>query len=417
MKARLLYPVKIAFALLSLFVMLQGCGLNRSVKEVAFIINGQKLEKPVSVVVDDGTLMVQASSDQIWKELGMSIVEYAPPASSSVYYSDQVAVLMYHQLVDQADKKKPHLLPVDQFEQQMKLLKERGFHVISMDEYVDFMTAGAAIPDNAVLLTFDDGYETFYTHAFPILQQFGYTATNFVIVASIDNQTGKPKLTWDQMREMKQAGMSFYSHTYNSHRQGPINATGKEKPMLSRHLYLKDRDRIENDEEYIGRITGDLATAEKRLREELGNTRRIVAFPYGAYNQDVLRVLNTLNIELSFTIKPGMTGREDRNAFRFNAGTTKQTPEELIKLLSEGGYTKKKKDNEVRVRINGKNANFTKKQPIREEEDILIPLRELCKMYSIEINWNNSQKTVALITTPVSEESPPDHGSDGVSSP
>ncbi|MGG4397615.1 polysaccharide deacetylase family protein [Paenibacillus thiaminolyticus] len=417
MKARLLYPVKIAFALLSLFVMLQGCGLNRSVKEVAFIINGQQLEKPVSVVIDDGTLMVRASSDQIWKELGMSIVEYAPPESSSVYYSNQVAVLMYHQLVDQPDKNKPHLLPVDQFEQQMKLLKERGFHVISMDEYVDFMTAGAAIPDNAVLLTFDDGYETFCTHAFPILQKFGYTATNFVIVASIDNQTGKPKLTWDQMREMKQAGMSFYSHTYNSHRQGPINATGKEKPMLSRHLYLKDQDRIETDEEYIGRITGDLATAEKRLREELGNTLSIVAFPYGAYNQDVLRVLDTLNIELSFTIKPGMTGQEDRNAFRFNAGTIKQTPEELIKLLSEGGYTKKKKDNEVRVRINGKNVNFTKKQPIREEGDILIPLRELCKMYSVEINWNNSQNTVALKTTPVAEESPADPGSDGVSSP
>ncbi|BFH29221.1 polysaccharide deacetylase family protein [Paenibacillus melissococcoides] len=417
MKARLLYPVKIALALLSLFVVLQGCGLNRSVKEVAFMINGQKLEKPVSVVVDEGTLMVRASSDQIWKELGMSIEEYSPPASSSVYYSNQVAVLMYHQLVDQPDKKKPHLLPVDQFEEQMKLLKERGFHVISMGEYIDFMTAGSAIPDNAVLLTFDDGYETFYTHAFPILQKFGYTATNFVIVASIDNQTGKPKLTWDQMREMKKAGMSFYSHTYNYHRQGPINAKGKEKPMLSRHLYLKDRDRVETDEEYIGRITRDLATAEKRLREELGNTRSIVAFPYGAYNQDVLRVLKTLNIELSFTIKPGMTGREDRNAFRFNAGTTKQTPEELIKLLSDGGYAKKKKKNEVYVQINGKNVNFKKKQPLLEDGEILIPLRELCQMYSIEIYWNGSQNTVSLKTDPVPEESPADPGSDGISFP
>lgn len=417
MKARLMYPVKIALALLSIFMVLQGCGLNRSVKEVAFIINGQKLEKPVSVVVDEGTLLVRASSDQIWKELGLSIKEFSPPASSSVYYSNQVAVLMYHQLVDQADKKKPQLLPVDQFEQQMKLLKEHGFHVITMDEYVDFMTAGTAIPDNAVLLTFDDGYETFYTHAFPILKQYGYTATNFVIVASIDNQTGKPKLTWDQMREMKQAGMSFYSHTYNSHRQRPIDANGTAKPMLTRHLYMKDQERVETDEEYIGRITGDLATAEKRLREELGNTRSIVAFPFGAYNEDVLRVLKTLNIELSFTVKQGMTGREDRNAYRFNAGTTKQTPEELIKLLSEGGYAKKKKGNEVYVQINGKNVNFKKKQPLLEDGEILIPLRELCQMYSIEINWNSSQNTVSLKTDPVSDESPAAPGNDGVSSP
>ncbi|MCE5170595.1 polysaccharide deacetylase family protein [Paenibacillus profundus] len=401
MKVQLPHSFKVMLLCLPLLYLLTGCVQNNTVQAISVVVDGKEINDSTAVMMDSGQLMASASF--IKNTLGMSVDAASPVASTSTatYYSDQVAVLMYHDIVDKPEK--PHMLPVQQFERQMELFKTNGFNVITMDDYVNFMTKGAAIPDNAILLTFDDGYESFYTHAFPILKKYNYTATNFVIVSFIDNREGRPKLTWDQMREMKKEGMSFYSHTYNSHKYGPIDAGGKTKPMLTRHLYLKDKQRVENDEEYIGRITGDLATAEKRLHQELGNTQGIIAFPYGAFNKDVIGVMNSLKIELSFTIKKGMTTRKDKNAFRFDAGNSKQSPEDLIKLLKEQGNGKdvgKNPSVPLNVTVDGKEVRFTKKLPSMKGNEVMIPLREFCNLYDIRIDWNNKKKKVTLSTSP-----------------
>lgn len=146
-----------------------------------------------------------------------------------IYYKDQVAVLMYHHLTGESVSLNPGVLTAGQFDEHMQLLKQEGFQVITMKQYRQFMLENALVPDNAVLLTFDDGYESFYTLAFPILQKHGYTAANFIIASDVDNPDGKkvPKLTWEQMREMKSAGMSFYNHTYNLHHYGIVDAEGE----------------------------------------------------------------------------------------------------------------------------------------------------------------------------------------------
>lgn len=71
-----------------------------------------------------------------------------------------------------------------------------------------------------VVLTFDDGYRDFYTHAFPVLKKYGFTATVFLPTAYIDNNgkpglKGKQHLTWDEVRELHDQGIDFGSHTVN----------------------------------------------------------------------------------------------------------------------------------------------------------------------------------------------------------
>lgn len=255
--------------------------------------------------------------------------------SEPVYYSDQVAVLMYHHLETETT---PGLssLAVRDFQKQMHLLKENGFHVISMEQYARYMMESAPVPDNAVLLTFDDGYESFYSHAYPILRKYHYPATNFVIVSSIDdrNRQGIPKLTWEQMREMQKSGMSFYNHTFDSHRYGRIDSSGHKGTVLSHPLYLEDHGRMETTTEYIRRVSNDLEAAERRLREELSNEMGIIAFPYGQYDQEhTLKIMQKLDIELAFTIQPGINTRSDRFGRRINAGGGDQSPEQLIAQL------------------------------------------------------------------------------------
>ncbi|MGG3839028.1 polysaccharide deacetylase family protein [Paenibacillus thiaminolyticus] len=256
---------------------------------------------------------------------------------SPVFYEDQVVVLMYHNVQKNPDN--VTFISPEQFEEQLQAMMSSGFHVITMDEYIDYMLHGAPVPPNAVLLTFDDGYETFYTEVYPVLRKYHLTATNFVIVETIDNpkQTKHKKLTWAQMREMKERGMSFYSHTFNSHAYRTVNERGYLRPMLTWKRYLKKEDRKETEEEYEQRVRRDLATAEKVLKQELGNTHSLLAFPFGAYNSKVLEICRNLDIPITFTVRPGINGRNNRNGFRINAGNQQIATPKLIEQMRNGG--------------------------------------------------------------------------------
>ncbi|RXZ83324.1 polysaccharide deacetylase [Paenibacillaceae bacterium] len=398
---------------LILAMLTTGCG-RTAPDHVSFIINGTKLETPPQTSLTNNTLMVPASF--IKETFGIEIeqeqeeqpaaAELALAVDMPVYYSDQVAVLMYHHLSTTEDKQ--DVLRADRFEEHMEQLKVHGFHVISMDEYAAFMLEGGSIPNNAVLLTFDDGYESFYSLAAPVLQAYGYAASNFIIVSSIDNPDhGTPKMTWDQMRELQLAGMSFYSHTLNAHRYGEIDAEGTMKPMLTRHLYLENHNRVETDEEYIARITQDLKEAEERLSAEFGNTRSAVAFPYGAFNDAVMEVLASLDIRLSFTVKEGLNTRQDRKAYRMNAGHASITADMLINKLmtiqtgedlNSGGEPDVKTYDGIPIEIivAGQGIALSGIKPHGDNTELMVPLRDFCRLYDIKLSWDNRNKTVTL---------------------
>ncbi|OUM97701.1 MAG: hypothetical protein BAA02_02065 [Paenibacillaceae bacterium ZCTH02-B3] len=253
------------------------------------------------------------------------------PRPSVVYYSDRVAVLMYHHL--QEEPERGDILSPRQFERQMELLAEHGFAVIGAEEYAAFVLEGAKVPDNAVLLTFDDGYASFYELAYPVLKKFGYPAINFVIVSGVDqrDKPGIKKLTWDQMREMQQDGIAFMNHTYDLHAKN-ADASGREVPLTGRQ-HLKDKGRSETAEEYRKRVLDDLLQAEKRLSEELGNELKMMAFPYGYYTEELVRIAREAGIEILFSVKHGLASRKDQVAPRVNAGRSDVEPEELIRNL------------------------------------------------------------------------------------
>lgn len=396
--------IRSRFALLSKAVLLvmclslvASCSLTaNTTNTVSFYVNGEKVKQPPVVDLVDGEPMVPAS---FLEKTFKSKLEWTleNPGTNGTYYTDKVAVLMYHDLSDKTVKKTNNAeaesaIPLDVFKEQMELLKADGFHVISIDQYADFIENKGNVPDNAVLLTFDDGYESFYTMAYPVLKQHSYPAVNFVIVSGADNankpkQIGRPKMTWDQMREMQKSGMSFYNHTYDSHKYGVMRADGLTKPVLTRHQYLKKEQRVETDEEYHSRVKTDLEKAEQRLKEELGNTKGIIAFPYGAYNTEVLNILKEVGISLSFTVKEGINGRGQTNGFRVNGAKEGESAKQLMEKL-------KALDMEhapVMVHLDGKLAAF-QEQPYKGPDGVMIPLKEYCKMKGMKLNWSKHKK-------------------------
>jgi len=131
-----------------------------------------------------------------------------------------VPILKYHSISDNLfGKTHPfHQIntPVSIFEMQMKWLRQNGYRTISLPE---LLTRFESADDLAktVILTFDDGYQDFYTEAFPLLTQCGFTATVYLATDRIHDRAarmeGADYLTWSEVKELQSAGISFGSHS------------------------------------------------------------------------------------------------------------------------------------------------------------------------------------------------------------
>jgi len=361
-------------------------------------LNGEKLENS-GLVQKENTMFIPASF--VTDVLG---VEFTPPTEElieevngeqkeGVYYSNKVGVLMYHAVME--DPPNGSIIAPDQFRDHLQWLKDEGFAPISIEEYAAFLYEAGEVPDNAVLITFDDGYENFYTYAYPALKEFNYPAVNFVIVSTVDDPSlpGIKKLSWDQMREMKQHNIAFHNHTYSMHDYTEVDEDGKKLPLAISKLYFAHEKRVETDEEYTKRVTEDLSKAEQRLQEELGNTISAIAFPYGAYNDQLLSICESLGINISFTVKPGINTSEDDNGYRINGGRSDQTAEELLAGLKPEPLVN---DGKLML-LNGKLVSFSKIVEEDGTESTLYPLREVSSELGVYVGWDSASKTVNLV--------------------
>ncbi|MFC4809648.1 polysaccharide deacetylase family protein [Paenibacillus sp. GCM10023250] len=257
-----------------------------------------------------------------------------PDEPHGTYYRGRVIVLMYHEVVPVPQD--AGALSTAKFERQLQMMKANNFHWITMDQYRGFILHGDPIPDNAVLLTFDDGYASFYQDAYPILRKYGAPATSFLIVSTVSNphHPGVPKLTWDQVREMKRNGISFYSHSFDSHLYAPTDAGGKYTiAALSGPIYLPDKGRRETEQEYELRVKTDLKQANAILERELGAPNHVLAFPYGAFSKPLLAICEQLGIDVTLTVKDGLDRRSQSNGFRLNAGGMQNDPDLQLALM------------------------------------------------------------------------------------
>lgn len=201
----------------------------------------------------------------------------------------RVPILMYHYIsVPPMDADQYRLdLSVSPalFAEHLRWLRENGYTTISLDEVYRALTEGAPLPDRAVVLTFDDGYEDAYTHAFPLLHAYGLTGTFFVVTEWIDAHT-PGYLTWDQAREMAAGGMAIQSHTRS-------------------HPDLTDTC------DYNCLVYQLLGSAET-IEAEIGVRPHFFCYPGGRYNAEVLRVVEQAGFSAAVTTQAGTFQINDR---------------------------------------------------------------------------------------------------------
>ena len=183
---------------------------------------------------------------------------------------EKIAILMYHGFADERiDESIYPYLNVEIFRSQMRYLK-KYYNVISLDQLVEHYTSGIRIPNNSVIITMDDGHESNYTLAYPVLKQFDVPATIFLTTDYIDNK--RDFLKWHEVLEMIESGIvSIGSHTCTHAvltRCSPENM--KKELFLSKQLIEKKTGLTCRFFCYPRGGVGDFDHRTKKLLKELG---------------------------------------------------------------------------------------------------------------------------------------------------
>lgn len=132
-------------------------------------------------------------------------------------FAINVPILIYHYVANNPnpnDKTRNSLsVPPDKFEAQMDYLSKNGYTPITLDTLYGIYNKQASVPGKPIILTFDDGYQDFYTIVYPILKRFNFHAVSFIATGLIG---GSYYMNWSQIKEIQSSGLvTFEAHTIN----------------------------------------------------------------------------------------------------------------------------------------------------------------------------------------------------------
>lgn len=190
-----------------------------------------------------------------------------------------VPVLCYHNLAPQS--KGRMILAAKVFEEQMRYLKNQGYRVINLQQFIEFVSLKRQLPARSILLTFDDGYRSFSQYAAPVLKELGFTATLFVYTDFVG--AGANAFTWDDLKKLREEGFDVQAHS-KSH--GDMVRAGKEPAN-----------------EYDRRLEAELAQPRALFQKYLGFAPEILAYPYGRQDDAVVRRTRERGYTAAFTVR------------------------------------------------------------------------------------------------------------------
>lgn len=170
------------------------------------------------------------------------------------------------------------------FRQQMHYLKENGYRVISPEDLLPFLEYRRQIPKKAVLITIDDGFQSAYDVAWPILREFGFPATLFVYTDYVG--ISEKAITWDGLRELKANGFTIGSHSVA-------------------HSDLTKQQEDETGEAFRKRLEKEIFMSKQILDRKLNQDTLIFSFPYGRYNPELVKMSEKAGYRLAVTVDRG----------------------------------------------------------------------------------------------------------------
>jgi peptidoglycan/xylan/chitin deacetylase (PgdA/CDA1 family) len=252
---------------------------------------GTPVPTPTSTPLPTATAQptLTAVSEDIEDDSTPALLPALMPTPLGESVTVQVPILMYHYISVPpagADKYRVDLsVEPDVFRRQMAYLRDNGYTTIDLYDLSLAIANQVTLPPKPVIITLDDGYRDNYENAFPILQEFGFEATFFIVTELVDRGIER-YMTWAMIEEMARAGMRMEVHSRT-------------------HLDLRGRTR----EELIWQMLGPQQT----LAAHIGYTPRYFSYPSGRYDAATLAMVEELDFWGAVTTVRGTAhGFEDR---------------------------------------------------------------------------------------------------------
>ncbi|NQX00079.1 polysaccharide deacetylase family protein [bacterium] len=225
------------------------------------------------------------------QEIPAPVATVAPAIEEPAVPDDgvRVSILGYHDLAENLPETAMRI-HTSKFRKQMETIRQMGIKVITLDEFTAWKKGSAKIPENSLLITFDDGWKSVYTDAYPILKEFGFPFTIFLYKNYVDG--GGKALTLPMINEMAAHGATIGSHSV-SH----------PYPLTVKSYRKKGPDAF-----------------DAYLRKEIGESKRFLeskfpvkvttyAYPGGFFTEEMPKLGEEFGYDFMFTVLPGKIKR------------------------------------------------------------------------------------------------------------
>lgn len=249
---------------------------------------------------------------------------FTPPAERPVapaeqaWKPDQFLALAYHDVEDDDPDQGFLSVRTDRLVDQLAWLRANGYQAVSVDQILAARQGGQPLPERAVLLSFDDGYRSFYTRVLPILKAYGWPALLAPVGVWMDTPADKPVdfggspeardrfLTWDQIREISRSGLvEIAAHTDASHYGALANPQGNTEPAAAIRAYDAQTRQYETEAQFNARMGRDVTAITEKIRRVTGHAPRVWVWPYGAEGGSTLRIAGEHGYQLALTLEDG----------------------------------------------------------------------------------------------------------------
>ncbi len=247
---------------------------------------------------------------------GIALILANSPIFAATPAPESYIVLNYHDIPAEGRKTAPFdrmAVAAPNFEAHLDWLTANGYRFISVQQIIDAHAGRAALPEKAVLLTFDDGFESFYTRVFPILKARRIPAVEAVIgswmrrTAKPDVPGNKPVLRWWQVREMQASGLvEIASHTDTMHDEINADPQGETHAAVTTRQYLDRPGRYESDGEYAARLDKGIKRSAAFIAAATGHHPRVLVWPFGEYNGLSVIAARRAGMPITFALSDGL---------------------------------------------------------------------------------------------------------------
>lgn len=204
----------------------------------------------------------------------------------------KLPIVMYHHVLKEQARLNKYTVSPAELRCDFEYIKAQGYTAVLPSELIEYCEKGTPLPKRPIMISFDDGHESFYEYVYPMLREYGYKAVFSPVGVYTDRYSTQEDhhisyshCTWSELKELQQSGLvEIENHSYNLHE----NKNG-------RHGSKKKQG--ESDGEYRKVLLDDIGKMQDECENFLGVRPNTFTYPYGQISAEALPILKEMGFK------------------------------------------------------------------------------------------------------------------------